>query len=185
MALLRMSRITRISVFVRLRGIAFLLTFILTLASVALLGVKGLNLGVDFVGGLMIEAHFEKPVELDTLRRDINRLNIGEASLQQIGTNNNVSIRLPLPPGDESASQKVVKIVQTSLSQQFPNVHFERVDTVSGKVSGELMRSGIIAVLLAIAGIVIFTWLRFEWQFAVSTFVSVAHDVLVILGFLP
>ncbi|AFN57135.1 protein translocase subunit secF [Zymomonas mobilis] len=183
MALLRIVPDNTNIRFVRLRGIAFLLTFILTLASVALLGVKGLNLGVDFVGGLMIEAHFEKPVELDTLRRDINRLNIGEASLQQIGTNNNVSIRLPLPPGDESASQKVVKIVQTSLSQQFPNVHFERVDTVSGKVSGELMRSGIIAVLLAIAGIVIFTWLRFEWQFAVSTFVSVAHDVLVILGF--
>ena len=169
--------------FVRLRFVAFAFTILLTVASIGLLATRGLNLGVDFVGGLMIEAGFSGPAPLDDLRVTVNRLNVGETKLQQFGGPNNVAIRLPLPPGDETASQAVVKRVQAAIRAQHPDVSFRRVDTVSGRVSGELIRNGVLAVLLAVIGIAIFTWARFEWHFGVSTLVALFHDVTVTLGF--
>ncbi len=169
--------------FVRLRFVAFAFTILLTVASIGLIATRGLNLGVDFVGGLMIEAGFSQPVELDELRQTVGRLEVGEVSLQQFGSPRNIAIRLPLPPGDETASQAVVKRVQAAIAQKHPDVSFRRVDTVSGRVSGELIRNGVFAVLLAIAGIAVFTWARFEWHFGVSTLVALFHDVIVTLGF--
>ncbi|MDX3886312.1 MULTISPECIES: protein translocase subunit SecF [Sphingomonas] len=170
--------------FVKLRWIAFTLTGLLTLASVALLGIRGLNLGVDFVGGLMVETEFQKPVSLDELRRDVDRLGVGESSLQQFGQTNVVSIRLPLPEStDEGATNQVVKKVQGALEAKYPGVQFRRTDTVSGKVSGELIRTGVTAVVLSIIGIALFSWFRFEWQFGFSTAVAIIHDVLVTMGF--
>jgi preprotein translocase subunit SecF len=170
--------------FVRIRHIAFAITALLTIAAIGLVGVRGLNLGVDFVGGLMIEAKFASSPPLDKVRTEIDRLGVGEGSLQQFGDPNTVSIRLPLPKStDEGASNAVVNKVSAALRAQYPGVTFSRYDTVSGKVSGELVRNGMLAVLLAIVGIAIFSWLRYEWQFGVSTFVAIVHDVLMTLGF--
>ncbi len=169
--------------FVRLRWIAFALTLLLTLGSIALVATRGLNLGVDFVGGLMIDAQFEKPVELDELRTTVDRLNVGSSALQNFGGPRNVLIRLPLPPGDEVAVQRVVQKVQTAIRADHPDVAFRRVETVSGKVSGELIRDGIIAVILSMGAVALFTWFRFEWHFGVSTIVALVHDVTVTLGF--
>ena len=169
--------------FVKLRYVAFGFTILLTLASLALLFTRGLNLGVDFVGGLMIEAKFEQPVHIDTLRAEVNKLGAGDAAMQQFGAPNNVLIRLPLPPGDDAAVQTVVKRVQAGVRATHPDVSYRRVDTVSGKVSGELISDGVKAVLFAIAGIALFSWLRFEWHFGVSTLVALFHDVIVTLGF--
>jgi preprotein translocase subunit SecF len=170
--------------FVSVRYWAFGLTLLLSLASVALVGVRGLNLGVDFVGGLMIEAKFVQPPSLDTVRASVDHLNVGDASLQQFGARDTVSIRLPLPPSsDEGATNALVHKVQAALDQKYPGVTFTRYDTVSGKVSDELIRNGILAVFLAIFGIAIFGMFRFEWQFGVSTFVAILHDVLMTLGF--
>jgi preprotein translocase subunit SecF len=170
--------------FVRVRHIAFAITALLTIAAIGLVAVRGLNLGVDFVGGLMIEAKFASPPPLDKVRTEIDRLGVGEGSLQQFGDPNTVSIRLPLPKSnDEGASNAVVNKVSAALRVQYPGVTFSRYDTVSGKVSGELIRNGMLAVLLAIIGIAIFSWLRYEWQFGVSTFVAIVHDVLMTLGF--
>lgn len=169
--------------FVRLRWIAFTLTFLLTVASITLVATRGLNLGVDFVGGLMIEASFEKPVPLDDLRRKMSGMNVGDVSLQQFGNANTVAIRMPLPPGNDEAVQKVVKNVQAEISNAYPDVNFRRVETVSGKVSGELITDGILAVAFAMLGITIYTWVRFEWHFGVSTLVGLIHDVTVALGF--
>jgi preprotein translocase subunit SecF len=170
--------------FVRLRFWAFGLTALLTVLAIGLVAARGLNLGVDFVGGLMIEAKFQQPPPLDTLREDIGRIGVGDASLQQIGAPNTVQIRLPAPAsGDDSATNRVVNQVRSALQKDYPGVQFTRYDTVSGKVSGELVRDGTLAVLLAIFGIAVFSWLRYEWQFGVSTFVAIAHDVLMTLGF--
>ena len=170
--------------FVRLRYWAFGLTMLLTIAAAALVGVRGLNLGVDFIGGVMIEARFPAPPSLDHVRSDIDTLGVGEAALQQFGGPNVVSIRLPLPHSqDEGATNKLVKDVQGALQAKYPGVTFNRAETVSGKVSGELIRNGLLAVFLAVFCIAVFSWLRYEWQFGVSTFVAIVHDVLVTLGF--
>jgi len=170
--------------FVRVRFIAFIITALLTVAAVAAVATRGLNLGVDFVGGLMIEAKFPSPPSLDKVRTNVDRLGVGQGSLQQFGDPKSVSIRLPTPASsDEGATNAVVNKVSASLSAQFPGVTFPRYDTVSGKVSGELIRNGLLAVVLAVVGIAIFSWLRYEWQFGISTFVAIVHDVLMTLGF--
>ncbi|MBV9842560.1 MAG: protein translocase subunit SecF [Sphingomonadaceae bacterium] len=170
--------------FVRLRYWAFGLTIALTIGAVALVFARGLNLGVDFVGGLMIEAKFQQPPSLDKVRGDVDRLGVGEVQLQTFGDPNTVSIRLPLPASaDEGATNRVVQTVKTALAKDYPTIAFTRYDTVSGKVSGELVQRGIIAVLLAVFGIAVFAWFRFEWQFGASTAVAIIHDVLMTLGF--
>jgi preprotein translocase subunit SecF len=170
--------------FVRLRAWAFGLTALLTIAAAVLVGVRGLNFGVDFKGGVLIEAHFQTVPSESTLRGDIDRLHVGEASLSTFGNANTYSIRLPLPKEtDEGATNRLVKSVQGALSAKYPGVIFNRAETVSGKVSDELISHGLLAVFLAVFGIAIFSWLRYEWQFGVSTFVAIFHDVLVTLGF--
>lgn len=170
--------------FVKLRGWAFGLTLLLTIAAGVLVGVRGLNFGVDFVGGLMIEAKFDHKAPLDAVRGKIDGLGVGDAQLQQFGDANTVSIRLPLPQStDEGANNALVAKVEAALKADYPSVTFDQVQTVSGKVSGELIRNGVIAVFLAVFGIALFGIFRFEWQFGVATFVSIFHDVLMTLGF--
>jgi preprotein translocase subunit SecF len=170
--------------FVRLRTLAFSLTALLTVISIGLVAWHGLNLGVDFVGGVMIEAKFQDPPELDQVRANVDQLGVGTSSMQVAGDPHIVTIRMPLPEsGDATATQRVVTSVEQSLKQAHPDVQFNRADTVTGKVSDELIRNGILAVFLAILGIALFTWIRYEWQFGVSTFVAVIHDVLMTLGF--
>lgn len=170
--------------FVRLRYWAFGLTALLTVLAIGAVMTRGLNLGVDFNGGLMIEARFDKPPQLEKLRSSIDRLGVGDSAPSQFGDKRLVSIRLPVPPGaDEGATNAVVKKVQDAVKAEFPDAVFTRTDTVSGKVSGELVRNGILAVVLSVFAIAIFGWFRFEWQFGLSTFVAIGHDVLMTLGF--
>jgi preprotein translocase subunit SecF len=170
--------------FVSLRYWAFGITAALTLLAVSMVGLRGLNLGVDFVGGLMIEAQFQEPPPQDQVRANIDRLGVGNAALQTFSDPRVVSIRLPAPTSsDPGAANVVITRVQTALTADYPGIRFNRADTVSGKVSGELIRNGILAVLLAVLGIAIFSWIRYEWQFGVSTFVAIMHDVLMTLGF--
>ena len=170
--------------FVRIRFWAFGLTALLTVLAVAAVAARGLNLGVDFVGGLMIEAQFQQAPPLDKVRANVDRLDVGESSLQTFGDPKTVSIRLPIPESaDEGATNAVVEKARKSLQAEFPGVNFTRYDTVSGKVSDELIFNGVLAVLLAVVGIAIFSWLRYEWQFGISTFVAIMHDVLMTLGF--
>ena len=170
--------------FVRVRFIAFAVTALLTIAAVALVGIHGLNMGVDFVGGVSIEEKFASPPHLDQVRETVNELGFGEAALQQLGGQNTVTIRLPVPHSTTpDAVDKMVETVKTALAAKFPGATFSTYSTVSGKVSGELVNKGILAVVLAIIGIAIFSWFRYEWQFGISTAVAIIHDVLMALGF--
>lgn len=169
--------------FVAVRKIAFTVTLILSILAVGLVVVRGLNFGVDFMGGVAIEERFATPPAIDKVRATIERLGVGEPAIQQFGDPTLVSIRLPVPEGDAGATDRLVERVKTALSTEFPGATFSNYSTVSGKVSDELVTNGVVAVLLAIIGIAIFSWFRYEWQFGVSTAVAIIHDVLMTLGF--
>ncbi|MBP2277385.1 MULTISPECIES: protein translocase subunit SecF [Sphingomonas] len=171
--------------FVSLRKWAFGLTLLLSIAAVGIVLARGLNLGVDFRGGLMIEEKFDTPPSLDTLRSTVDRLNLGEVRLQAVGTDGKtISIKLPPPKDtDDGAANRVVAQVQAAVTKAFPDAKFSKQDVVGGKVSNELIGKGVLAVVLAVIGIGLFAVLRFEWQFGVSTVVAIVHDVLMTLGF--
>ena len=170
--------------FVSLRRWAFGLTLLLSIAAVGLVVARGLNLGVDFVGGLTIEEKFATAPSLDKLRTTVDRLNLGEVRLQTVGDDKTISIKLPPPKSDAAdATAKVVEQVKAAVVKDFPDATFSKQDSVSGKVSGELIWKGVLAVVLAVVGIGLFAIFRFEWQFGVSTVVAIVHDVLMTLGF--
>jgi preprotein translocase subunit SecF len=169
--------------FLKWRNVAIWASIALIVGSIALVAIRGLNFGVDFAGGLMMETRFDQPAQLDDLRATVSSAGAGEGNLQTFGDPNTVSIRLPLPPGDDAAVQRVVTQVQAQIRAEYPDAQFRRVETVSGKVSGELIRDGALAMLLAMIGISIYIWFRFEWQFGVGALFALVHDVALTLGF--
>ena len=168
--------------FMRWRNIAALISLLLVLGSIALVATRGLNLGVDFVGGQQIRATFQQPVPIEDVRSRIAGLNFGDASIQEFGNPNTLSIRIASPEDTPESAARVVGGVRTALTRAYPGTVFA-VDSVSGKVSGELYRSGALALGLAMLGIAIYIWFRFEWQFGVGALVTLFHDVAIIFGF--
>jgi preprotein translocase subunit SecF len=169
--------------FMRWRNIALVLSIIATVASLAVVGVKGLNLGVDFIGGQMIRATFPTQVNVERLRSDVDRLHLGDASIQESGGPKSYQIRLPKPEGGEAAANRAASQVRVMLQQKYPGSRIDAVETVSGKVSEELARDGALSIALAMVGIALYIWFRFEWQFGVGALVTLFHDVSMTLGF--
>ena len=169
--------------FMRWRNLALVLSILATAASLAIVGIRGLNLGVDFVGGQMIRTTFAKPVDVEQLRSDVGRLNLGDASIQESGGVKTYQIRLPKPPGGEAAANRAASQVRAMLAAKYPGSRVDAVETVSGKVSEELARDGALSIGLAMLGIAIYIWFRFEWQFGVGALVTLFHDVSMTLGF--
>jgi preprotein translocase subunit SecF len=169
--------------FMRVRNIALMLSILLTVASLVLVGVRGLNLGVDFLGGQMIRTTFAQPVDVEQLRSRVGGLGLGEPSIQEFGGPTSYQIRLPKPEGGADAANAAASRVRQLLTQQYPGSRVDSVETVSGKVSEELARDGGLAIVLAMLGIALYIWFRFEWQFGVGALVTLFHDVSVILGF--
>ena len=169
--------------FMKWRNVALVLSILVTVASLVLVGVKGLNLGVDFVGGQMIRVTFAQQVDVEKLRADVGTLNIGEGSIQETGGPRSYQIRLPKPEGGEAAANRAASQVRAMLEQRYPGARVDSVETVSGKVSEELAWDGSLAIGLAMLGIAIYIWFRFEWQFGVGALVTLFHDVAMTLGF--
>jgi preprotein translocase subunit SecF len=169
--------------FLRLRWAALALSLALVFGSWALLAVKGLNYGVDFAGGLTMEVGFTQAAPLDDLRRTVGALGVGEPTIQEFGGPTIVAIRLPLPPGEEGATQKVVARVTDAVKARHPDASVRRVETVSGKVSGELIRDGAIAAVVGMFLVALYIWFRFEWAFGIGALLSLVHDVSITLGF--
>ncbi len=168
--------------FMRWRNLALVLSILVTAASIALVFTRGLNLGVDFVGGQMVRVTFSQPPQLDDLRDRVNALGMGDASLQESGSPNTIAIRTPLPDGGEAAAAQAATRLRGAVTARYPDARFDAVETVSGKVSGELFRSGAWAIALAMLGIAVYIWIRFEWQFGVGALVTLFHDVWMTMG---
>jgi len=169
--------------FMRWRNVGLLLSIVLTVASLSLVAVRGLNLGVDFVGGQMIRVTFSKQVDVERLRADVGSINVGDASIQETGGPRSYQIRLPKPEGGEAAANRAASQVRSMLEQRYPGARVDSVETVSGKVSQELAWDGSLAIGLAMLGIATYIWFRFEWQFGVGALVTLFHDVAMTLGF--
>ena len=169
--------------FLRWRTLAMGVSVLLIIASIVLVATRGLNLGVDFVGGQVTRATFAQPVRIDELRTQVDALGLGDASIQQFGSPRDVSIRLPLPEGGDAAANAAADRVRSALTRAYPGVRIAAVDTVSGKVSRELFTKGGWALALAMLGVSLYIWLRFEWQFGVGALFSLFHDVALTLGF--
>ena len=173
------------------RNLALAVSMLLVIASMALLAMRGLNFGVDFIGGQSIRVAFNEEPPLDELRDRINGLGQGEASIQESrgaalpGTTARpeVVIRMPLPEGDKDAATRVATQVRGAIESNYPGATVLAVESVSGEVSEELLRSGALALALAMLGVAIYIWFRFEWQFGVGALVTLFHDVSMTLGF--
>ncbi len=169
--------------FMRWRNVALILSIVITLASLALVAVRGLNLGIDFVGGQMVRTTFAQPVDIEQLRGRIGALGVGDASITSFGDDRTYQIRLPKPDGPDAAAAEVVSKVRGFLAREYPGATIGAGESVSGKVSEELAQDGALAILFAMLGIALYIWFRFEWQFGVGALVTLFHDVSMMLGF--
>ena len=171
--------------FIGSRYIGFAVTAIMIIGSIFLLATKGLNYGIDFTGGTLVEISTEKTPELASLREDLNNLNLGEISIQEFGAPNNLLIRVPSQDSEDPAVQKAaVDTVKAEIEKDYPDVDYRRVEFVGPHVGKELKVKGLIAVIAAMVGIMAYVWFRFEWQFGVAAVVTLAHDVFAVLGFM-
>ena len=169
--------------FMRWRNLAVVLSSLLTIASLAFTAYRGLNLGVDFVGGQMIRVTFAQPIDVEQLRGRVLGLHLGEASIQEFGGPKSYQIRLPKPEGGDAAANAAATQVKQLVTASYPGARVDSVETVSGKVSEELADDGAKAIGLAMLGIAVYIWFRFEWQFGVVALLTLAHDVSMTLGF--
>ncbi len=173
--------------FLRLRGPFYAVSLLLMALSLTLVFTKGLNLGVDFVGGQMIRVTFvnggEAPVAV--MRGEIDKLGYGEPIIQRYGKPNEISIRMKLPAGadhDTALADKMARTITADIKAKHADARIDGVDSVSGKVSGELWHSAVLSLGLAALAVAAYIWLRFEWQFGVGALLSLVHDVTLTLG---
>lgn len=178
--------------FVKLRLAALFLSALIMIGSIGVFFTQGLNFGIDFQGGTLIEFETEQPEpDLTEIRTTLNGLGLGDVQVQTFGRPNDILVRVEEQVAgdveesefvDERAQQQAAEQVQTSLVELLGGVDFRRVEVVGPKVSGDLVQSGVMAVLLAVAAMLVYIWFRFEWQFSVAAIMALTHDVIATIG---
>ena len=156
-------------------------SLVMVMVSLGLFALQGLNLGVDFRGGILMEIRTAGPANLADLRSRLSALGLGQVTLQKFGTETDVLINVERQEGDESAQITAINAVKAELGGSV--VEYRRVEFVGPKVGGELKRAGAWATGLALLGIGLYIWFRFEWQFALAALTALVHDVLATIGF--
>ena len=157
-----------------------LISLSLVVASVLLLFFKGLNFGVDFKGGTLIELRSnDKNINVTSLRQSFNKMNLGDFNVKKFGNENDFLIKIEKKDTSANAIEVIKKDLSSSLGGSF---NFRRVENVGPKVSSELLKSGIIAIALSLAAMLFYIWIRFEWQFSLGAILALFHDVIITLG---
>ena len=157
-----------------------LISLSLVVASVLLLFFKGLNFGVDFKGGTLIELRSnDKSINVTSLRQSFDNMNLGDFNVKKFGNENDFLIKIEKKDTSANAIEIIKKDLTSSLGGSF---NFRRVENVGPKVSSELLKSGIIAIALSLAAMLFYIWIRFEWQFSLGAILALFHDVIITLG---
>jgi preprotein translocase subunit SecF len=168
--------------FMRFRRISFPASALLSILAIFLYFFHGLNFGIDFVGGTLIEVQSKSgPADLAKMREAVSGLGLGEVQLQQFGAPTDVLLRVAQQPGGEGAQQAAVAKIRTALGD---SVDYRRVEVVGPRVSTELLALGTMGLMAAILSILVYLWFRFEWQFALGAMVANVHDIVLTIGFM-
>ena len=157
-----------------------IVSVILVVSSILLLVFKGLNFGIDFKGGTLIELRAaDKKINISSLRDSLNNMDLGDVSVKNFGNETDFLIKF-----ENNSKKNIIEDIKNNLENSFGNTfNFRRVENVGPKVSSELLRSGIIAISVALAVMLFYIWIRFEWQFSLGAILALFHDVFVTLGF--
>ncbi len=157
-----------------------ILSGILIITSLIFLVFKGLNFGVDFKGGTLIELRTDKSsANITKIRDSFNQMNLGDVSVKNFGNETDFVVKFEK---QNSNDPKFIEEIKTKLSNSIGSVDFRRVENVGPKVSAELLRSGVIAIALSLAAMLLYIWIRFEWQFSLGAILALFHDVIITLG---
>lgn len=169
--------------FIGMRYIAFALSGFLLLGSIVLLMSKGLNYGIDFTGGTLVEVKVsDSAPDLGELRKGLNDLDLGAISLQEFGAPDDLLIRMPEQEGGAEGQKAALQSLKTYLDDKFETVDYRRSEFVGPQVGKELKKQGLYAVIFSILGMLVYIWFRFEWQFSVAAIIALIHDSLATIG---
>jgi preprotein translocase SecF subunit len=181
MALIRKIAIEPKLDFMSRRFLFFVFSVILVSGSIGLFLVQGLNFGVDFRGGTLLEVRVNEGTTISDLRSRVSGLPLGEITLQEFGNPQDILINIARQPGEEAEQLVAIEQVRAAIDDRVQD--YRRQEFVGPKVGAELKRAGALATILALAGIGLYIWFRFEWHFSVAAMVALAHDVIATIGF--
>ena len=167
--------------FMKYRSISAVISTSIFILSIAFLTFKGLNLGVDFTGGTIMEVSYPEAANIEEIRKTLSSIDLTDTQVQNFGTAKDVLIRLPIK--ENLSIAQLSEKVASALREVNIGVEVMRVESVGAQVGDELYEKGALAILFVIIGIMLYLWLRFEWRFAVAAIVANMHDVIIILGF--
>lgn len=165
--------------FVSKRNYVFFASFILVLVSLLSFAFRGLNFGVDFRGGFVMEIRTQQQADIGELRDKLNKLEIGEISLQEFGSNRDVLIRMPSTSDSQKEQNIALEKVKAVLGD---NVEYRKIEKIGPKIGKELVNDALMAVIISLCAILMYLWVRFEWQFGLCGVIALAHDCIVLLG---
>ena len=166
--------------FLKFRKIFYIVSLVMVLASVGMFFTKGLNFGIDFRGGILVEIKTDGPADINALRDNLGSLGLGDVSIQEFGEPDDVLIQLQRQDGEEEAQMAALAAVTEALGD---DVTIRRSELVGPKVGGELKEAGFYSVVISLFLIMVYIWVRFEWQFAIASVAALLHDVLITVGF--
>ena len=169
--------------FIKLKLVTFSISAILSIASILAVCFIGLNLGIDFKGGILLEVRTSSNISISNIRNEISDLNIGEISIQEFGKDSDYLIRIERQEGSDSAQQIAVEAIKASLDKAFAkDIEYRRLEYVGPTVSKDLVSDGVMAIIFAIIAMLAYIWFRFELPFAIGAIVALMHDIILTMG---
>ena len=169
--------------FIKLKKMAFSFSLSLSVLSILAVLFIGLNFGIDFKGGILIEIRTSDNIGIAEIRSNVSDLNIGEVSIQEFGTNTDYLIRVERQKGEDDAQQKAVELIKSNLSKAFlDKIEYRRLEFVGPTVSKDLVFDGVMAIICAITAMLAYIWFRFELPFAIGAIIALVHDIILTMG---